>query len=145
MLYFILWLNSKQIYHQRASDHPSIESNVPSILSNISDIQGRHSFLVEYSGEAETRSSSDACAPAVKHDLDNLAECSKEFDCKCQDARNNTYTCIRTLGQEDSLFCEFQDHKNTVEMYNIIQDPLQLTNLAGMLSAETLDHYKVGF
>lgn len=118
---------------------------MPSILSNISDIQGRHSFLVEYSGEAGTRSSSDACAQALKHDLDNLAECSQEFDCKCQDARNNTYTCIRTLGQENSLFCEFKDHKNTIEMYNIAQDPLQLTNLAGMLSAETLDHYKVSF
>ena len=117
---------------------------MPSILSNISDIQGRHSFLVEYSGEAGTRSSSDSCAQALKHDLDNLAECSQEFDCKCQDARNNTYTCIRTLGQENSLFCEFKDHKNTIEMYNIAQDPLQLTNLAGMLSAETLDHYKVG-
>ena len=57
--------------------------------------------------------------------------------------RNNTYTCIRSLGQEDSLFCEFQDRVNTIEMYNIAQDPLQLTNLAGMLSSETLDHYKV--
>ena len=57
--------------------------------------------------------------------------------------RNNTYTCIRSLGQEDSLFCEFQDRANTIEMYNIAQDPLQLTNLAGMLSSETLDHYKV--
>ena len=66
-------------------------------ISNISDIQGRHSFLVEYSGEGGPGSNSDSCASKLNHDLGNLAECSREFDCKCQDTRNNTYSCLRLV------------------------------------------------
>ena len=78
------------------------------IITNYTGIQGRQSFLVEYSGEGSAHTSSETCAGQLNHDLENMAECSQDFGCKCQDSRNNTYTCLRTLGQEDTIFCQFE-------------------------------------
>ena len=50
---------------------------------------------------------------------------------------------MRTLGQEDSMFCQFQDSANFLEMYSLAQDPHQLTNIANLLTADTLEYYKV--
>ena len=77
---------------------------------------------MEYYGEGSEHTSSPDCKEELKGDLENLAECSSEFNCKCQvesirksfsqyqfqDSRNNTFACLRTIGQEDSIFCEFQ-------------------------------------
>ena len=42
-----------------------------------------------------------------RFDMQDMAECSFDWGCKCQDSRNNTYTCLRSLTQtEDSLFCQ---------------------------------------
>ena len=62
-----------------------------------------------------------------------------------QDSRNNTYTCLRTLGQEDSVFCQFEDSDNFMEMYNLAQDRHQLINLAYKISQQTINFYKVIF
>lgn len=78
------------------------------IITNYTGIQGRQSFLVEYSGEGSAHTNSETCAGQLNHDLENMAECSQDFGCKCQDSRNNTYTCLRTLGQEDTIFCQFE-------------------------------------
>merc|ERR1711974_134141 len=54
------------------------------------------------------------------------------FSCKCQDSTNNTYTCLRTIIQEeeeDSIFCLFEDDESFVEIYDLNLDPYQLTNL----------------
>ena len=48
------------------------------------------------------------------------------------------------MGQEDTMFCQFHDEANFLEMYSILQDPYQISNLATLLSAETIDYYKVG-
>jgi len=117
-----------------------INSSSP-IITNYTGIQGRHDFLVEYFGEGSEHSSSPACKEELKGDLENLAECSSEFNCKCQDSRNNTFACLRTIGQEDSIFCEFQDDTLFQEMYSINQDPYQLTNIANLLKNETIQHY----
>jgi len=119
----------------------TVNSTLP-ISSNYTGIQGRNSFLVEYSGEGSAHTNSESCAGLLHNDLDNLAQCSDMFDCKCQDARNNTYTCLRTMGQEDTMFCQFHDEANFLEMYSILQDPYQISNLATLLSAETIDYYK---
>ena len=113
------------------------------IIYNYTGIQGRQNFLVEYSGEGSAGTSSDSCAGQLHNDLANLSECSAEFGCKCQDARNNTYTCLRTIGQENTMFCQFEDSSQFLEMYNLAQDPEQLTNLASMISEETIGYYKV--
>ena len=114
-----------------------------SIINNYTGIQGRHNFLIEYSGEGSARTNDQSCEGQLHGDLGNLSQCSKEFDCKCQDARNNTYTCLRSLGQEDSVFCQFEDSTNFIEMYNLAQDKLQIVNLAKEISKKTIDFYKV--
>ena len=76
------------------TNNTSLEGAVP-IINNYTGIQGRHNFLVEYSGEGEARTDDQACAAQLHSDLDNLSQCSQTFGCKCQDARNNTYTCLR--------------------------------------------------
>jgi len=121
---------------------PTSINNSSPIITNYTGIQGRHDFLIEYHGEGSEHSSSSSCAKELKEDLNNLAECSSEFQCKCQDARNNTYSCLRTIGQEDSLFCVFEDGAQFQEMYSINQDPYQLTNIADLLKNETIQHYK---
>ena len=126
------------------SYNPTLNSTVP-IMYNYTGIQGRSNFLVEYHGEGSAHTSSDSCAGHLNHDLDNLSQCSDQFGCKCQDSRNNTYTCIRTIGQEDTMFCQFQDRDNFLEMYNLMQDPEQIINLASLLSSETINYYKVKY
>jgi len=117
-----------------------INSSSP-IITNYTGIQGRHDFLVEYFGEGSEHTSSPDCKGELKDDLMNLAECSSKFQCKCQDSRNNTFSCLRSIGQEDSLFCQFQDDSSFQEMYSINQDPYQLTNIANLLKNETIQHY----
>ena len=47
------------------------------------------------------------------------------------DAANNTFECVRTLGEgEDALYCEFDDAERFVELYDHRTDPWQLRNLA---------------
>lgn len=78
-----------------------------------------------------------------------LQLCLNDFGCKCQDAANNTYVCLRTLSpsgpnnlkknkvqekeeerEEDSLYCQFDDSENFVELYDLRVDPYQLKNRA---------------
>ena len=57
--------------------------------------------------------------------------CLGDYGCKCQDAANNTYTCLRTLAsEEDSLYCQFDDSEDFVELYDMRRDPYQLDNKA---------------
>ena len=52
-----------------------------------------------------------------RFDMQDMAECSFDWGCKCQDSRNNTYTCLRSLTQtEDSLFCQVKIDKSTASM-----------------------------
>merc|ERR1712013_181502 len=104
-------------------------------------IEGRTNFLVEYFGEGASGTSSQSCSSKLHNDLASLSECDAALDCKCQDSRNNTYACIRSYGQEDSLFCKFDDSENFLEMYSLAQDKYQLTNIAGLLQNETKEHY----
>jgi len=76
--------------------------------------------------------------------------------CLCQDAFNNTYSCLRFVGgahadaekaqmlspgalphappaAEDFRYCEFKDRDATVEFFDLAKDPYELTNAAGTL------------
>ena len=66
-------------------------------------------FLIEYYGEGEQTFNDVDCWSEV--DADNMAWCDAEFfSCKCQDSRNNTYTCLRTIfgEEEDTILCLFE-------------------------------------
>ena len=48
---------------------------------------------------------------------------------------------MRTLGkEEDTMFCQFPDQ---LEMYSLAQDPHQLTNIANLLTTDTIEYYEV--
>ena len=60
----------------------------------------------------------------------NLAFCTDQYGCKCEDSFNNTYTCVRTLkNSENTLFCDFADDLHFQELYDLTEDPYQLHNL----------------
>ena len=65
---------------------------------------------MEYHGEGNRAGNDPACAHMV--DMDNMSGCRASgplsWFCKCEDARNNTYTCLRTLKGEDTVRCFFK-------------------------------------
>jgi N-acetylglucosamine-6-sulfatase len=84
------------------------------------------SFLIEYHGEGGNGNDA-GCEPFID---ENVAECALDWGCKCQDAKNNTYGCLRSItDDEDSLYCKFDDDKYTTELYDMNNDPFQLHNL----------------
>ena len=87
--------------------------------------------MIEYHGEGGVDNGNDAvCRDVNNGDLANLSICEKEWGCKCQDSKNNTYNCLRTLSDEENLLlCQFEDDVAYQELYNLQEDPHQLHNL----------------
>ena len=87
--------------------------------------------MIEYHGEGGIDNGNDAvCRDVNNGDLANLSICEKEWGCKCQDSKNNTYNCLRTLSDEENLLlCQFEDDVAYQELYNLQEDPHQLHNL----------------
>ena len=85
-------------------------------------------LLIEHSGESKLVMKN---CPEKSHD--NLSACNPDFACKCEDAKNNTYACIRyknsSYNLTDHMFCSFEDEENFIEAYDLSNDPYQLTNL----------------
>lgn len=82
------------------------------------------SILVEHTGE-----SIDGLISGCEYLGKGLAECLSDLDCKCQDSKNNTYSCVRRMNDEvDDIFCKFYDSEDFEEYYNITNDPEQLNN-----------------
>ncbi len=55
----------------------------------------RTSFLVTYSGEGNADDNDPACGDI--YDVSQFMICEVEFDCRCQDTKNNTYACVRSV------------------------------------------------
>ena len=65
----------------------------------------------------------------IADDSGQMAECNLDYGCKCEDSKNNTYTCLRSLRlNSDLLFCQFADSVQQQEFYDLNQDPYQLHN-----------------
>lgn len=89
---------------------------------------GERNMLIEYYGEGKDGSVDKECP--WKYDSGNLAQCYPQYSCKCQDAKNNTYACIRHIAERiDKKYCLFADNENFSEMYNIADDPYELENI----------------
>ncbi|CAG5022847.1 unnamed protein product [Parnassius apollo] len=86
-------------------------------------------FLVEYYGEARDGTVDPKCL--WNYDDENLAQCYPDYECKCQDSRNNTYGCIRRITKSINMkYCMFADNENFIEMYDLTKDPYELNNIA---------------
>nr|CAI5856194.1 unnamed protein product [Callosobruchus analis] len=96
-------------------------------------------ILVEYWGEGNQKSIDNRCP--WKND-GNLAECGETAWCKCQDARNNTYTCILQVSDVSKYkFCSFDDNEHFAELYNLKDDPYELTNIVNTLTEKNIKNY----
>ncbi|KAG7303389.1 hypothetical protein JYU34_011885 [Plutella xylostella] len=89
-------------------------------------------MLITYYGEGNTKTVDANCT--WKYDGKNLAECYPDFSCKCQDARNNTYGCLRHFADNvDAKYCKFSDNERFEEHYDLLSDPHELTNTIDQL------------
>ncbi|XP_050679637.1 N-acetylglucosamine-6-sulfatase-like [Leptidea sinapis] len=91
------------------------------------DVDVERKMLVEHYGEA-----GDSVEPQCPwvYDHNNLAECLVDYDCKCQDSRNNTYACLRHISRQiNKKYCVFADEENFKEMYDLSKDPYELENI----------------
>ncbi|XP_015522323.2 N-acetylglucosamine-6-sulfatase isoform X1 [Neodiprion lecontei] len=100
-------------------------SDGTSLLSHY--LRTDRTLLIEYRGEKSEKPQTSGCPT----DSDpNMAICSADFACKCQDCKNNTYSCIRRVANgDDNLFCIFEDNDNYVEAYDLKTDAFQITNI----------------
>lgn len=102
-------------------------------LSLLGRVEEERRFLVEYSGEGGE--GVDKGCP--QWNTGEFSWCKVEFDCKCQDTFNNTYTCLRSFSNGgESMYCKFEDNEDFEEFYDLTEDPYQLDNLAPLLGEE---------
>ncbi|CAH0758716.1 unnamed protein product [Diatraea saccharalis] len=106
----------------------AIEMDGKAIDLDVKQVIEERYMLVEYYGEGRDGSVDPKCP--WKYDSDNLAQCYPAYECKCQDARNNTFACLRHIAQRLSMkYCVFDDHKNFAELYDLSEDPYELNNI----------------
>ncbi|XP_029460146.1 N-acetylglucosamine-6-sulfatase isoform X2 [Rhinatrema bivittatum] len=108
------------------------QSLLPLLLTPALSNPWRSDFLVEYTGEGHL--DKDPYCPKLGP---GVSECFP--DCVCEDAFNNTYACVRTLGATDLQYCEFADSESFVEVYNMTSDPYQLVNIVKQVSPDLLE------
>ncbi|XP_058955120.1 N-acetylglucosamine-6-sulfatase [Pocillopora verrucosa] len=91
----------------------------------------RTDFLVQHFGEGDLKiGGCPQLSPGVSCCWPN---------CVCEDAWNNTYSCVRSLSSsEDMMYCEFNDKEAFVELYDIKKDPDQLTNIVKKVAPKFL-------
>ncbi|KAK2582866.1 hypothetical protein KPH14_008944 [Odynerus spinipes] len=83
--------------------------------------------LIEYRGEKSRHKTKTGCP---SDNDSNLYLCNPELACKCQDAANNTYSCIRRISpMHDNVFCIFEDKEAYIEAYDLTQDNYQMNNI----------------
>ena len=99
---------------KREAANLSNSTNVP-ILTNYTGIQGRINFLVEYSGEGQASTSSEACSAQLHGDLEDLAQCSQTFHCKCQAGWPTL------IGREPSRLCSHWLDLDVAEASSLMQ------------------------
>ncbi|XP_076256472.1 N-acetylglucosamine-6-sulfatase-like isoform X1 [Rhynchophorus ferrugineus] len=96
-------------------------------------------IFLEYWGEGEDKMAERGCP--WKYDS-NVTGCTISSWCKCQDSRNNTYTCVIDFrGELRFKFCRFLDNQNFVEAYNLSSDPYELRNVYTYLDIDLIKFY----
>ncbi|XP_013167378.1 PREDICTED: N-acetylglucosamine-6-sulfatase-like [Papilio xuthus] len=71
-------------------------------------------------------------------------QCYPEYACKCQDARNNTFGCLRHIAKRINMkYCLFADNQSFTEMYDLFTDPYELTNIAQRVLPSVRHWYKL--
>lgn len=130
-------------WYQNVADHFDGQSFLPLVDQELikkvtkPDNMWRENILIEYHGEGRIK---NANCPDLGP---GVSECVP--DCVCEDAWNNTYTCIRQLKIENDtishnlIYCEFVDSENYIEVYDLNKDAVQLQNIRTSLDPQTLE------
>ncbi|KAI4454370.1 n-acetylglucosamine-6-sulfatase family member [Holotrichia oblita] len=93
-------------------------------------------LFVEYYGEGQPEYIDDGCPYS-----ENLSQCSLLNWCKCQDSKNNTYTCVKYIMENINLkYCRFYDDVGFREAYDLAKDPFELINIYSKLNEELIQH-----
>lgn len=93
-------------------------------------------LFVEYHGEGQPEYIENGCPYS-----EDLSECSLSNWCKCQDAKNNTYTCLKYMMENINLkYCRFYDEVGFREAYDLIKDPYELINIYHRLNKSLIQH-----
>ncbi|CAH2052219.1 unnamed protein product, partial [Iphiclides podalirius] len=104
--------------------------------------ESERTMLVEYYGEARDGTVDPKCP--WHYDNANLAQCYPEYDCKCQDSRNNTFGCLRHIAKRINIkYCLFADNESFKEMYDLAKDPFELKNIADEVLPSIKHWYKL--
>ncbi|XP_041971609.1 N-acetylglucosamine-6-sulfatase-like [Aricia agestis] len=111
------------------------------ISFDVHDVPER-SMLIEYYGEGRD-GTVDARCP-WEYDSRHLAQCYPEYECKCQDATNNTYGCLRHISDRINIkYCGFADDENFLEMYDLSSDPYEMRNIIHLALPSVRHWYKL--
>ncbi|XP_014217963.1 N-acetylglucosamine-6-sulfatase-like, partial [Copidosoma floridanum] len=104
------------------------------------DVKDR-SVLVEYKGEKSVGAPNSGCPSDADF---NLSHCSRDFACKCQDAANNTFTCVRRVSkQNNNVFCIFnEDGEEFIEAYDLGLDEFQMTNIGSTMNGNRRHRFR---
>ncbi|XP_064600042.1 N-acetylglucosamine-6-sulfatase-like isoform X2 [Liolophura sinensis] len=92
-------------------------------------------FLVEHFGESHN------VIPGCPQ-LTNQSVANCKPDCICEDAKNNTFLCLRKISaQENIKYCELDDNEGFVEYYDLNSDPFEMKNTAKLLPPGVRENY----
>ena len=98
----------------------------------------KRNILVEHTGEGYPEQTG-ACSGLGE----GLYGCNSDYECKCSDSWNNTYSCVRQLHMSDVfsytvsknvIYCKWRDKDDFIEYYDIGTDGDQLYNSVSSLS-----------
>lgn len=102
-------------------------SDGTTLFSTYRSVPRDRTVLIEYRGERSNKPPSSGCPS--DNDL-NVTLCAKEMACKCQDAANNTFSCIRRVSPNfNNIFCIFEDDQRFIEAYDMNIDEYQMANI----------------
>lgn len=97
-------------------------------IDMLNEKMSERNMLIEYYGEGKDGTVDEKCP--WKYDSDHLAQCRLAYDCKCQDAKNNTFACLRHVGERiNKKYCLFADDEDFIEMYDLANDPYEMNNI----------------
>lgn len=95
--------------------------------------------FVEYWGEGGEKTTDNGCP--WNYDS-NVTGCSINSWCKCQDSRNNTYSCVIDFREELRFkFCRFAETERFYEAYNLSLDPYELRNVFSKMNSKLIRYY----
>ncbi|XP_060533499.1 N-acetylglucosamine-6-sulfatase-like [Cylas formicarius] len=105
--------------------------------------RGSRFGFVEYWGEGDAKTVEPACqGRGGPLDDGSVAECDVAQWCKCQDSRNNTYSCVVDFTYRGTTkFCRFADDSNFIEVYDLTHDPYELRNAYLETDRKVVNYY----